>query len=296
MTRLIILSATHGDLICRHVGDQWFEVCSISLVDFIEHVAVHDYCDDYSAQIYWQIGDYIVNNDAETWMLSRLAGVNIAQFAMFDPIDQEFAFAETMAYLGYAVNQFKQINTYCNQHGHENLYALPEQWQWADKYLFYNDNKLLTPDYYWGDPRFNHLQAENLVHSHISNLTLWRPNQRPSIEPGQMLFCFQRPLGEPVFCAVIGNQVLITPVYEDFENIPDKQLAEWARQVSQCFQYVICEVLFFVDGERITLGYISTALIYSERNPWLPRFITRSLDHLISMTVCNESLIRSNHA
>jgi len=94
------------------------------------------------------------------------------------------------------------------------LYSMPTatviQWDMINNM----NTSYITPDYYWGDARFNHLKDPPLVYSHIYHFNKWQENT-PSQE--KMIFCFKQPLGTPCFSLVINESVLITP-YKDAIN------------------------------------------------------------------------------
>lgn len=277
--RLVVLSPSGNDLISTYLKRfGWPNVSTVTVPDFIDKGAVFDkFCGQHS-EINWYFSDSHISNTSDTWLLSRLCGLSSYVFTDFAEGDKEFAIAETMAYMGFAVNQFHLVNDYACQHGGEIIYSLPEQWQFVKNWAASEGSSVTTPRYYWGDHRFCHLPDSGVVYSDIYNLTQWRPNRKPKDQ--RWWFCFTRPMGKPLFCATIGRQSLLTPVGHTPAPQDAQKIKVLSQKLSQYFRYFISEQLWFVEQGHLTFGMICPLLTYTAKNECIADFIDSALGEL----------------
>ena len=238
----------------------------ITLADFLQSITVCDEIDCDRTKIQWQKGTLTIRNDDNTLVLSRLFYMPLDLFDDFSSDDKDYAAAEIRAYLGFALHSFNTLNNALDENGHEILHPLPTQWELIKKY----NTECVSPSYYWGDSRFNHLQGPELVYSDICNFKKWRPSAAPD---ENIIFCFERPVGNPYFSLVINGAALITTDHQEVDPTIITNIANQSIMLAKQFNYVISESLYFYDGHQLTLAFISPFIIYSKKNSQFDFFV-----------------------
>lgn len=245
----------------------------IDVKDFLNEVEIFDEVSSEKSTLSWLFQGKRINNDANTIILSRIIDMDDSLFKEFAKADKEYARAELQAYLGFALQVLPRLNLYLNEGGAENPHPLPYQWRKIKEL----NSSISIPSYFWGDARFNHLNKGRLVYSDISNFTKWQINNKPEYPSEPLVFCFEKPLGDPIFVLTIGATTLVTPVSGKINTMLEKSLSALAAQFSADFNYFISETLFFVDGESATFGNITPYVIFSPKNALFNEFVYNTI-------------------
>ena len=246
----------------------------ITLADFLKSVSVSDELNEEGTKIQWHTGTLAISNDAQTLALSRLFYMPLDLFDHFNANDKDYAAAEIRAYLGFALHSFNTLNHALDENGHEILYPLPTQWELIKK----SSTACMTPNYYWGDYRFNDLQGSNLVYSDICNFKKWRNTHTPD---ERIIFCFEKPVGKPYFSLVINGAALITAHEQEINPAIITDIGNQSITLAKQFNYFISESLYFYDGHHMTLAFISPFIIYSKKNSQFDFFVHKQIHKVL---------------
>lgn len=269
--KLVIISSSSNDLITHSLSTiNRSNITIILLSDFLNSITLFDEITIDKTSINWQINNELIQNDHNTIILSLLFYSSLNIFDDFAIEDKKYALAETHAYLGFALNSFCLLNEYLDENGHEVVHPLPTQWNIIETL----DKKYTTPQYYWGDYRFNHLQSKNLVYSDIYNFKKWCHHETPN---DKMIFCFEKPKGTPYFSLVINNRALVTAQSEPLHLPIIEDIANLSIELSKQFHYFISESLYFYNEGKITIAFISPFVQYSNKNNQFDTFVHKNI-------------------
>ena len=265
--RLVIITSQLNEAITESLAKMTdMTPLIMTLADFLKSVTLFDELDCDGTKIQWQKGGLTITNDANTLALSRLFYMPLDLFDDFNPNDKDYAAAEIRAYLGFALNSFNTLNNALDENGHEILHPLPTQWELIKKF----NTTCVPPNYYWGDYRFNYLQGPELVYSDICNFKKWRG---PNAPDEKLIFCFERPLGNPYFSLVINGAALITTDHQEVDPTIITDIANQSIMLAKQFDYFISESLYFYDGKQTIVAFISPFIIYSKKNSQFDFFV-----------------------
>lgn len=270
--QLIILSSRKHDPIYQHASTiKSKSIIAISLHDFIENLSINDHMDNNGTRISWLFNDKKIHNDDNNILLNRVFSIESSLFKDTHKNDRDFMAAELQAYIGFAVDHFVNLEHNYNEMGIVITLPLYQQWQ---RIIHANIN-IHSPQYYWGDKRFNQLNYNDNISGDIFDITLWNTNIKSH---NDILFQYQRPSGTPVFALCINNHVLITQYQlNNKKNISESTLILLSKKIQLLFRYTICETLFFIDNNKITFGNITPHILHSYNNEYFNEFIDKNL-------------------
>lgn len=239
----------------------------LTLHDFIKKVNIYDECNASGVNIKWQYNKMTFCNDKKTILYSRICHFPQSLFQDFSENDREYAQSEMEAYLGFALNSFNKLDPVIDERGCIPCYSLPQQWQSIKS----SELMVAVPKYYWGDPKFNHLDSRHLVYSGIYEYNMWSIRKKNDLESNSV-FCFERPNGIPMICFVINGNVMLLDSKNNYMG-HHKEIKDIARQLAKIFNYFLCEILLFVDLHEVTIGCISPYVIQSHANNKFSQFV-----------------------
>ncbi|MCK5818144.1 MAG: hypothetical protein KAH18_02610 [Psychromonas sp.] len=245
----------------------------IDLDTLLNQIDIFDKITEQQTKINWSHDNYTIQNSNETILLNRICHLGLDDVKSFASEDRLYSLIELQAYLGFAVSNFKTLNKHKSSSGTEPCLPLPNQWE-----LIKKNTDVSVPNYYWGDPRFNHLSLEKRIFGDIYNYNQWRPNQA---NDEHVQFCYQRPSGSPYFVLSIGGESIITP-FENNLPPPCNMLPIIAESCRQTLNLYIAESLFFIDDDSITFGFMSPLVNVSQRNADFNTF-------------CHQTITRDHH-
>ena len=179
-------------------------VCTISMKEFIEAVQVFDVIDAEGAVIRWVFNGRSLSSQQHALLLNRNHGIAPDYFEQLSSENKDFCTAELYAYLGFSLSVFSHLNKAVTPYGQDPFYDLPVQWSLVV------DLGIAVPTYYWGDPRFNPLQGQDIVFSESHNIYKWRNEKNEEGEAIRLIdFCFRRPQGDPIFVLRVGQSSMV---------------------------------------------------------------------------------------
>lgn len=239
----------------------------LTLHDFMKSVNIYDQSTMSGTLIEWQYYGMILTNNKETLLSSRICHIPTSLFDDFNVSDRQYAQSEMEAYLGFSLNAFTKLDPLIDERGCIPCYSLPQQWH------LIRSNEILAsvPEYYWGDPKFNHLKGSDLIYSGIYEYGIWS-TRHLSLEKSNSIFCFEQPIGIPVICFVINGNVLLLDSDNKYMG-HHKDIKYIARQLAKMFCYFSCEILLFVGSNTVTVGCISPYVIQSHWNDKFSQFV-----------------------
>jgi hypothetical protein len=187
--------------------------------------------------------------------------------------DREYAQRELEAYIGFAFNSFSGIGNKSSNGVCVSTLSLPQQWNCIQKKF-----SIKVPRYFWGPNHKNHLEdKDRLVYSDIYNYLNWSTKNNPSTKTH--IFCFEKPLGEPIFIFSLGKkQLLIENIHLPYTI--KEQIKEIAFKIHTFLNYFISEILIFIDKNILTFGCINSHIITTRNN--------KDFDHFVCHHLINE--------
>ncbi len=236
------------------------------------HCEIFDEVNDIDTRINWQAEGGMQISNKDYFLLNRVLYVPDNLFNDFAEEDRSYAKREIEAYLGFSFNAFKGIGNKSATGACVDSLSLPRQWNKISNRL-----KIKVPHYYWGPAqRLSIPKNANLVYSDIHNYLTWTVNQ--NLNNQKHIFCFEKPLGSPVFILSIGNKQLLT---SDIRVCKEQEavLKALAKSINKYFNHFISEILVFVNGSELVFGCINPEVIRSNKNENLDNFI---YSHLVS--------------
>jgi len=247
--------------------------CDISIVllsELLFDYEIFDELSDSKKIVTWFINNNKQISNLTHSILNRVLYIPNEIFSKFKSEDYEYAQREFEAYIGFAFNAYYGVSNKTTNGLCENLISLPQQWNIVKKICNVN-----TPAFYWGPSQLNYLTKEaNSIYSNIYNLLNWSPSN--NIPDNEHIFCFLKPLGEPIFVLSIGQKKLITTDITLPSEI-EKTLNNIVDKITDAICYFISEMLFFFDGNNLTFGCINSAVIKSGKNKNIDNFICNNL-------------------
>lgn len=243
--------------------------------DLLNDYDIYDEINDRGAVIKWIKSDGQVISNQDSQLLNRVTYISDNFFKTFIKQDRLYAKSEFEAYLGFAFNAFNGVgnehyNGLCVQ-----FHALPHQW------LKIKNNKaiskkLCVPNFYWGPTQYNDLtNTEHIIYSEVNNIVNWRESL--CFDTNNHVFCFQKPIGQPVFTLGIGSKAMLVTDINLNQYAIDK-IKKLTCQIKQQLNYFIAEVLFFVNKDYITFGCANHEIIVSDKHHQFDSFVC---EHLI---------------
>lgn len=241
----------------------------VSLHELMSDYEIFDEISDFGTSIKWT-KELIEITNTDYYLLNRVLYVPNNLFSSFTKIDREYAQREFEAYIGFSFNAFNGIGNHLPNGVCVESISLPKQWSKIAKEFEIN-----APNYYWGPPDYNYLNNKhNVVYSKIYNFLNWSVKSHLTDE--DHIFCFEKPLGQPVFIFSIGDKHLITSdIY-----IPNKlkaKLKALAKGINQYLNHFISEILIFIDEEKLNFGCINPEVIRSNKNKDFENFVCVNL-------------------
>lgn len=244
--------------------DKTLPLVKLSLRSLLNDSLIFDEIHDDKVKIEWTLssGEKLYNTD-NYYLLNRVLTVPKELFDEFDPVDSAYALNEFSAYLTFAIQSFPNCSARPSPFGLSgNHFSLPRQWEVVHK----GKLDIEIPKYYLGN--LSYIQkSPNLIYSTPHNYYLWKPSEDKHHSSS---FAFERPVGIPIICCVIGNEVEIYPYKREY-NIPllDIQfIHEIALHLTQLFNFPISEILLFYNDSQITFGMISSTPYASRNKSW----------------------------
>jgi hypothetical protein len=225
----------------------------------------------------------IVNSE-EIYIINRAVYLPEDWFTDFHLKDREYARQELWSYLVFAFNSFPRITEKPNVGGlNSGCYPLTQQWNVVGEQF---SHLVALPDVYIGPielmPVEWHQQA---IFTHPYQFYYWKETAFEGKEQNNV-FAIKKPKGQPVLASVIGDDVVL-----EAENAleVDEHIKQIALQINQSFKYCISEILFFVEGIKITFGMIynlpfSTAYM-SSFEPRLLKWIRTETNQILEESV-----------
>ncbi len=268
--KLIVLTNNANDPIASTLKNDAY---IIELDTLLNKIDICDKITQKQTNIHWTHDDYTIQNSKDTILLNRICHLGLEEVKNFASEDRLYSLLELQAYLGFAVSNFKTLNQHKSSNGTEPCLPLPNQWEIIKK-----NTDVSVPNYYWGDPRFNHLPLEKRIFNDIYNYNQWRANEA---NDERIQFCYQRPPGSPYFVLSIGQESIITP-FEDNLPEPPSILSTIAERCRQTLKLYIAESLFFISKNCITFGFMSPLVNVSQRNANFNAF-------------CHQTITRDHH-
>ena len=249
----------------RHNFDVNIQV--ITLEDLLFSYEIFDEVNDDCTHIRWYNKDQIFVSNASYLLLNRVMYVPDNLFVNFITSDIEYAKRELEAYIGFAFNAFVGIGNKSSNGMCVNSTSLPQQWNTIKQSI-----SITIPNYYWG-PYYNNLlnHKDNLVYSHIYDFLNWTTTDLDLGTDGN-IFCFEKPIGSPVFIFSIGDKYLFTSDIILSESLKDR-LKQLSKQINQIFNHFISEILIFVNDVELIFGCINHSIIRSHKNLDFNNFI-----------------------
>lgn len=273
-TRLLTVCTSKFDPIAKAIEQSDIENVDILCIkDILDQVDINDYCDTNKTNINWYYNNKHITNDQNTILLSRITSIPLELLDEFNDDDKIYALCELQAYLGFSLNAFRHLNYYIGPYALESNDSLPFQWEHIKKNI-----AITTPQYYWGDSRYNNINNDGIVYSEIYDYTNWRPNTKP--EDKRLIFCFRRPKGQAIFAASLGHNTLITPY--DVKNkitIPEARIKTFAADIARTLDLFISETLFFYDekNDNLSFAFSSPFINHSQNNNKFDKFVSENL-------------------
>ena len=225
---------------------------------------------DKESLICWEHPNGLRITSADHYLLNRVLAIPSLLFKDFIKADQEYAQREFEAYLGFSFNAFAGIGSESPKGLAVNVPSLPQQWKAVNTAF-----RLNTPVFFWGMKQYKALAGNaKLVYSTVYNFLNWVVCAKEPEE--ELLFCFEKPPGQPVFILSLGHKQLITTRFK-LSTAIQLRLKTLANRINALFNYFISEILFFVDAENCYFACINHEIIRSEVNPefcslYLPPF------------------------
>lgn len=225
--------------------------------DLLQKGEIFDEIEQEKVTIRWELDQVgCVTNSSNTFLINRAFYCPEAWFEHFIEEDRKYAQSEFWAYLLFALNAFpNKIGAPGIGSLMENCLTLPMQWLTIQE----GELDLRVPEYFLGDK--NHIPVdwakENIVFSHVYNFYNWRVLEKG--EPiSRNVFAFKKPLGKPILCFVIDQEVSLYPMLNGDELDLTENFMEKVRQtaykVVNLLGYTIAEILFFIEQEKITFA------------------------------------------
>lgn len=251
----------------------------MTIEDFINEVTVFDRSNMNGSRLSWEYRGQVITNSKDTILLSRICHLPNKISQQFNKVDQEYAVAELEAYFGFAFNAFNSLNLDIDERGCISRYSLPMQWKKVQS----QKKSILTPEYYLGDNRFNHLSKENLVYSNIYQYNLWSQQPSEKIE-SESIFCFKKPSGIPVVFLNVNSQLLVTEIPGNKKlSAPEiSELTAVAENIAKMFQYFVSELLLFYHKGDITFGCICPYIIQSNLNNQFNSMVANTIEEAVN--------------
>lgn len=312
--KLLVASLSHEEAITQIVlnNKSAFEVpIDVLTIDTIlNEYQIFDELTDRGAHIRWFKNNRIEISNHSHSLLNRVLCIPDTLFKNFHPDDSVYAKHEFSAYLGFAFNAFQGVD---NLHPCGVCAAprsLPQQWKLAASL------NLSVPSYYWGSalrhghqkstqrytektaisPHHTHQETiaqatkpskfsptidtnqyhkPSLVYSDIYDFLNWSNPVPPS--QTSPIFCFEKPLGYPVFLTLIGTQIF-APEVAHLPNKLTQCLFTQCHNMAQLSQQFIGEFLFFIHKNQYVFACFNPEIIRSRHYPGFERFV---LSHLV---------------
>lgn len=270
--KLLIASSSRSEAITKWILNTQSTSPTIDVVfigDLLNKYDIQDRLSDKEVCIQWYKKDKIKYSNHSHHLLNRIIYIERELFGSFKAQDQDYARREFEAYLGFALNSFVKVQNIAVNGVCEQIYSLPQQWNLIKEKL-----NLPIPNYYWGAKSYFPFGKNiNVVHSTIFNFLNWSASTNSNNLTG---FCFEKPIGEPIFILSVGSSRLITAnlILTDTQlDILEKAL----YQIKRVFNYFIFELLVFVNKNELSFGCVNIEIIRSQSNPLFSDFLHHNL-------------------
>jgi len=260
------------DFINRNKNLYKNKITIILLENLIKDYEIFDELSDSANVIRWYDKEgRIISNKSHT-LLNRVLYYPSDIYSSYNDNDKDYAQREFESYLGFAFNSFYGVGNKDSRGICVKIISLPMQWREVRQ----NFN-IKTPKYYWGPTELNILnESDLLITSDIHNFINWSPGNNTTKKDN--IFCFHKPVGQPVFTLTIGSKQMITTDIV-ISNPLKMKICRLSAKINLYFNYFISEILFFVDGNNLTFACINPQVIKSKYSQVFDTFMG---DNLIS--------------
>lgn len=250
-------------LLTSHL-DKDLTLVKLSLNDLLKDTIIFDEIYNDEVKIEWTLksGEKIRNTE-DYYLLNRILTVPQEIFDEFDTADRAYSMSEFNAYLTFAIESFPKCSGKPAPFGLSgNHFSLPRQWDIVMK----SNLNMVVPRYYLGNLS-SISKKPNFVYSTPHNYYFWKPCPDNN---NNYSFAFERPVGEPIICCVIGDNVEVYAYQQDDQiHLSDSYLIkEIAFRLAHLFDSPISEILLFYDASKISFGMISNIPYASKNKPW----------------------------
>ena len=239
----------------------------ILIRELLEEYNIYDILTDQGSKISWSKNNKnIISNDTHL-LFNRLTHIPKKLFEGYEEQDRDYARREFEAYLGYAFNSFigagnHNVNGVCME-----TLSLPQQWQKVK-----NVGGLQIPNYYWGPMSHNTLNNDKkIIYSTIYDFLNWSKTSQDRDE--HSIFCFERPLGEPIIVLTLGDSNLIVSDSKSIRIDIELKILLIIKELKKIFNYFVGEILFFVNEGDVIFGCLNQDIVVSNKNPYFESFV-----------------------
>ena len=254
-------------------------ISPLFLRDFLKKGTIFDAFTQEKTSIHWEMpGLGTMTNEKDLLLINRAFKCDKEWFSDFAKDDSKFAQEEFFAYLYFAINAFPNKTespalwslSGCG-------YSLPELWDIVEKHKI----PVALPDHYLGDklmlpPNWNPV---DVVCSEEYNFYEWTPNF--SSKAPRYIFAFLRPPGIPCLSFNLLDHTSLHPMDPsiplDINKSMQNKIKDTSRQIHGVFGLFASEILFFIDGEKITFGMINNIPKMVSKVPDFEQIVLKTL-------------------
>ena len=275
---LVVVSHSRDETITKYIAKNEsfldFNIRIVTLQELLSEYEIFDEVNDKHILIKWYKKNTPCISNIDHILLNRVMYIPDELFNNFIKKDVEYATHELEAYIGFAFNGFKGVgNKFANGVCAKST-SLPQQWNVVRQKISIN-----IPNYYWGPMSNNHLKnTTRVVYSQIYNFLNWSTTNYKKKIKAKQIFCFEKPIGEPVFICSIGHAQFITSEI-DLSLDLQSRLKTITLQINQIFNHFISEILIFINGAQLTFGCINYEIVRSHKQKNFDSFVC---DNLVS--------------
>jgi len=222
----------------------------LSLSEFLFDVEVNDSIKNNKILIKWKLKDGKFYTSENTYIINRLHSLEHRKIIKNL---NSYTARELYAYFIFSLSQFKKSLNSSNENGLTGgSPTLIEQWQKAKKL------KIKHPHYYYGkqkDIGSNYIQGNLFSYYH------WKVMDK-KINTNDFYLHYKRPQGDPVFLYKFNKTIWVHSQNKDqLTTDVNKKIKNYGQSLSKTLNKDICEILFFVNNNKITFGSMNTFLI-----------------------------------